>query len=161
MASAHPMAVAKPICHFSNVCPKVYPPRYMECDDGPLVRIEKCQERDRHDGLRESFFILLRTGYLNQYDKDNKWHICDKHRRQFELRFIMELKQAACKFPGHKSGKPVQEISLARSRRLLSKDGLVAPYQMKVCQDCSRTISNHLLGYEATEIDQKRPHGFL
>ena len=87
------------VCPFKDLRFSKFPDRFNECN-GELVLIKDCQKTDK-DGYSESCLILLRSGYLNQYDESDTWYVCEKHRRTFGLAFAQELKQKVCLYPNH------------------------------------------------------------
>ena len=106
-------------CQFSDLETDFYPPRCKDCQ-GDLVAIEECQESD-DNGYSESSLILLRSGLLKDYDQNNHWYVCEKHRKVFGFGFPRELKQKKCLYSGHSgSEKTVMNVSWDRKISLLN-----------------------------------------
>ena len=59
------------VCHFKNLLTDLIPAKFKTSCRGSLVKIEDCGESD---------LILLRSGYLKQYNEQKGWHICEEHR---------------------------------------------------------------------------------
>ena len=142
-------------CQFANLETDLYPPRYRSCQ-GDLVAIEECQRKD-DNGYSESSLILSRSGFLN-HDEAHLWYVCEKHRRVFGIEFVNELRQKKCLYPHHEGKqRPVRPVSWENSRDLLTKKGLVVPYEIKVCVKCAHKISEILAPVENEEPMDSTP----
>ena len=147
------------LCQFKLRRTTLYPPRYDECG-GEFVAIEDCQETEKETGYSESYLILLRSGHLKEYDKNEGWNICEKHRRLYGLQFLREFKQKKCHFPNH-GGNPSKAkldyiLSLHHSKGLLYQENMIMPYGIKICQKCNREIGSLLMNYkEEDEMDSQ------
>ena len=103
--------ILKMACPFANLLVKSkpenpYSDRFKRCN-GNLIPVKDC--KDDIDGEHgELYIILVRSGFINQYEKWTKqiretFLICENHRKIFGKGFIRELRQSRC--PEHESGK--------------------------------------------------------
>ena len=72
------------VCHFKNLLTDLIPAKFKTSCSGSLVKIEECQQPvvlEKKDDVIESELILLRSGYLKQYNEQKGWHICKWHKQ--------------------------------------------------------------------------------
>ena len=115
---------------------------FHECD-GDQILFDECNDPIDPD-WSEKHIILTRTGLLWKYEprgKYKRWHICAKHRKWYGKEFIRQLKQAKCIYKEHKSGKSLKghTVTMSHSRAFVDQ-GLILPYQAKICVTCSIEI---------------------
>ena len=149
------------VCHFKNLLTDLIPAKFKTSCSGRLVKIEECQKPvkdEMMEGDSEWELILLRSGYLKQYDEQKGWHICEGHRSSFGFAFVKHLKQhtSKCLYPNH-TGKqnPIHRIGFKRSRDLLLKADMIIPCGVKVCPTCSHKITEKLNRF-ATVPDREK-----
>ena len=138
------------VCHFKNLLTDLIPAKFKTSCRGSLVKIEDCGESD---------LILLRSGYLKQYNEQKGWHICEEHRSSFGFAFVKHLKQhkTKCLYPDHTGkGIPSKVVSPERSRDLLLKADMIIPCGVKVCPRCSHKITEVLNRFEIVPDEEEK-----
>ena len=157
------MATAQVKCHFAVVKDQELYGKWAEKCSGELVRIDECQRQEKITGYQEGFLILLRSGYLREYNKSNAdpLTVCEFHRGAFGLEFSHEFRQKKCHFRDH-SGKPmkaslVQKVIYEHSKGLFYRHKMIMPYGIKICKACNEKIRKLLVGYDESEEFEATP----
>ena len=157
------MATAQVKCHFAVVKDQELYGKYAEKCSGELVPIEACQTPEKITGYQESYLILLRSGYLREYNKSktDPLTVCEFHRGAFGLEFSHEFRQKKCYFRVH-SGKPtkaslVEKVSYEHSKGLFYRHKMIMPYGIKICKACNGKIRKLLVGYDESEEFEATP----
>ena len=158
------MATAQVKCHFAVVKDQELYGKYATKCSGELVPIDECQTPENLTGYKEWYLILLRSGYLKEYNKSNAndpLTVCEWHRNAFGLKFSSEFRQKRCHFRDHR-GKPmkaslVEKVSYEHSKGLFYRHKRIMPYGIKICKACNGKIRKLLVGYDESEEFEDTP----